>query len=313
MIGDLGLYGPESVTWRLHADPVLAVGGLRALLLQALHPVAMAAVASQSSFRDDPWGRLRRTAEYVGVTTYGTSEQAGRAAARVRGVHRRLTVVDPDTGEERRVDDPELLLWVHCCEVDSFLSTIRRSGIRVTPREADRYVAEQVRGARLIGIDPAVMEVPQSVAGLTAYFDRVRPQLRATPAAYEAARLIMAPPMHWWVRLATPAAPSWTAVASLAFCLLPGWARKMYVKLPQVPVTDVGATLSLRGLRTTLLALPTSLREGPHYRAGKARVASVPIRRLEGYGEVAEPWGYHDVGRTRPRPVPIIAPAANDS
>jgi uncharacterized protein (DUF2236 family) len=311
-ISNLGLYGPESVTWRLHADPVLAVAGLRALFLQALHPVAMAAVASHSAFHEDPWGRLRRTAEYIGITTYGTTEQAGRAAARVRGLHRRLSAIDPQTGEERRVDHPDLLLWVHCCEVDSFLTTLRRSGIRVTARDADRYVAEQVRGARLVGIDPGTVDVPHDVTGLAAYFDELRPRLHATPPTYEAARFLLTPPMRWWLRLATPAVPSWAAMASLAFCLLPGWARKMYVKLPQVPVTDIGATMSLRALRTALLALPASLREGPHYRAGKARVASVPIRRLEGYGEHAEPWGYHDVGRTAPRPVPIVAPAVND-
>jgi uncharacterized protein (DUF2236 family) len=279
-ISNLGLYGPESVTWRLHADPLLAVGGLRALFLQALHPVAMAAVAEHSGFRADPWGRLRRTAEYVGVTTYGTAEEAGRAAARVRGVHRRLRVLDPDTGAERQIDEPELLLWVHCCEVDSFLDTARRGGLRLSGRDADRYVAEQVRSARLVGVDPDVTDVPPDVAGLAAYFDRVRPELRMTREAYDAARFILNPPMPWWVRVGTPAVPGWAGLASLAFCLLPGWARRMYSRLPAAPTTDLGATVSLRALRLSLLALPAAVREGPHYRAGKARVARIPIRRL---------------------------------
>jgi uncharacterized protein (DUF2236 family) len=290
-ISKLGLFGPESVTWRLHADPLLAVGGLRALLLQALHPVAMSGVAEHSRFREDPWGRLLRVAEYVGVTTYGTAEEAGQAAARVRGVHRHLTAVDPDTGARLPVDDPELLLWVHCCEIESFLTTLRRGGVRISARDADQYVAEQVRSARLVGLDPTRHDIPASVAGLAAYFDGVRPDLRATPAAYQAARFVFTPPMPWWIRVATPAMPSWAGVATLAFCLLPRWARSLYSRLPTVPTTDLGATLSLRALRTALLTVPATLREGPHLKAGRARVARIPIRRLDAFG-VPDYQGY---------------------
>jgi uncharacterized protein (DUF2236 family) len=115
---DPGLFGPDSVTWQLHADPAVALGGLRALMLQTLHPLAMAGVAEHSDFRDDPWGRLFRTADYIAAVTYGTTEEAHRAAARVRRVHRRLRGVEPESGRGYRVDDPALLLWVHCCEVD---------------------------------------------------------------------------------------------------------------------------------------------------------------------------------------------------
>jgi len=301
-ISNLGLFGPESVTWRLHADPLLTVGSLRALLLQSLHPVAAAAIAEHSGLHADPWGRLRRTAEYVGVTTYGTAEEAGRVAARVRGVHRRYVTRDPETGTERPVDDPELLLWVHCCEVDSYLTTLRRGGVRISTRDADRYVAEQVRAARLIGVDPGQLDVPSSTAALATYFDRVRPELHATATAYQAARFVLNPPMPWWVRLATPAMPSWAGVASLAFCVLPPWARTMYSRLPAIPTTDLGATLSLRALRMTLLTVPPSLREGPHYKAGKARVARIPIRRLDAFG-VADYEGYR--GSPLPLPPPV--------
>jgi uncharacterized protein (DUF2236 family) len=280
-ISEVGLFGPESVTWRVHAEPIMVIGGLRAIFLQALHPVAMAGVASTSQYRDDPWGRLFRTAEYIGVTTYGTTENARRAAARVRGIHRRLVAVDPDTGEEHRVDDPELLAWVHACEVDSFLTTIRRGGLRISRADADRYVAEQVSSARLVGIDPGQQQVPRSVRELAAYFDRMRPRLRATRPAYEAMRLIATPPMRRWVRYATPAMPSWAAVISLAFSLLPRWARGMYSRLPSTPTTDLGATISLRALRTALMALPPHVRQGPHYRAAVERVATIPIRRID--------------------------------
>jgi uncharacterized protein (DUF2236 family) len=297
-ISNLGLFGPQSVTWRLHADPVLAVGGLRALLLQALHPIAMAGIAANSVYEDDPWGRFRRTAEYVGVTTYGTTEEAGRAAARVRNVHRHFKAIDPATGNEWPVDHPELLLWVHCCEVDSFLHTAQRAGMWIPKRAADQYVGEQVRSARLVGLDPVNDGVPWDTASLAAYFERVRPELRATAPAYRAARFVFAPPMPWWVRLTTPAVPGWAGMAALAFALLPGWARHMYSKLPTAPTTDFAATLTLRAMRAAMLALPAAAREGPHYRAAKARVAATPIRRLEAIPGYAEPWGYDDV---RPR------------
>jgi uncharacterized protein (DUF2236 family) len=278
-IADLGLYGPDSVTWRVHADPVMGVAGLRALLLQALHPRAMAGVAAHSGFREDPWGRLFRTAEYIGVTTYGTSEDAGRAAARVRGLHRRGTVLDPQTGETYRLDEPELLLWVHCAEIHSFLSTARRAGLRLTDAEADRYVAEQVRGARLVGLDPVEDEVPATVAELDEYFAAIRPTLRLTPAAIEAAHFLVSPPMGWRVRLTTPAVPAWLSLVALGFNLLPAWARQLY-GMPVLPLTGLGATVSARALRTALLAVPASLRDGPHVKDARIRVAAQPVRRL---------------------------------
>jgi uncharacterized protein (DUF2236 family) len=281
VISDLGLYGPESVTWRIHADPSIAVGGLRALLLQALHPVAMAGVSANSGYRHDPWGRLQRTTEYVAITTFGTASDAEEAASRVRRLHRRLTAVDPDSGEVYPVDDPSLLLWVHCCEVDSFLYTARRGGLRLSDAEADRYVAEQVRQARLIGLTPEAAAVPRTTAELAAYFHDVRPTLRATRPAYEGLKVLSAPPMRWWVRWATPAAPSWGALVAMGFGLLPGWAKQLYTRLPALPGTELTAAASLRTLRTAVLALPASVREGPQLKAARTRVASVPVRRLE--------------------------------
>ncbi|GAA0283417.1 oxygenase MpaB family protein [Cryptosporangium japonicum] len=278
VISDLGLYGPESVTWRIHADPSFAIGGLRALLLQALHPVAMAGVSANSGFRADPWGRLQRTTEYVAVTTFGTAAEAEEAAGKVRRVHRRLTALDPDSGRVYPVDDPALLLWVHCCEVDSFLYAARRGGLRLSDADADRYVAEQVRQARLVGLTD---EVPRTAAELSAYFAEVKPLLRATGPAYEGLRLLSVPPMRWWVRWATPAAPSWGALVAMSFGLLPGWAKRLYTHLPVLPGSELTATASLRALRTAVLALPASVREGPHLKAARARVAGVPVRRLE--------------------------------
>jgi uncharacterized protein (DUF2236 family) len=275
---DLGYFGPESVTWRLHADPVLWIGGLRALFLQALHPLAIAGIEQHSGFRADPWGRLLRTADYVGAISYGSRAEADKAAARVRGRHRRFTGRDPETGRPYPIDDPDLLLWVHCCEVDSFLDVARRAGLRLTATQADRYVVEQVRAATLAGI-PAEL-APRTVAQLEAYFQRLLPDLRRTAAARSAARFVLFPPMPAVAQLATPARPIWVGVAGLAFALLPAWARHLY-RLPSPPLTDPGATLALRGLRLAVRALPATVREGPHYRQAKSRLAATPIRRLE--------------------------------
>ena len=268
---DPGLYGPDSVTWRVHADPSMALAGLRALLLQAVHPLAMSGVAQHSDFRDDPWGRLFRTAEYVGVTTYGTTVQAQRAGAKVRGIHRRLAGIEPESGRTYRVDDPALLRWVHCVEVESFLTTALRCGLRLTDAEQDRYYAEQVVGASLVGLDPAT--VPASVGQMAAYFREVQPDLRVTAKAREAARFILWPPMPSLVGLGTPARPAWVALTTAAFAMLPRWARRLY-SLPGLPTTDLAATAAGLAFRTGLLVVPDALRAGPHLKDARARTGT---------------------------------------
>jgi len=265
-----GLFGPESITWRVHADPLLIVGGIRALLLQALHPLALAGVAEHSGFKQDPWGRLGRTADFVATLTYGTRSDAIRAAARVRGAHRGLAGIEPETGTPYRVDDPALLLWVHCCEVDSFLSTARRSGAELSDAESDVYLREQVLAAELIGVPPE--DVPADCADLAGYFADIRPTLRATTESQRAARFLLAPPMPTWVRVLTPARPAWGGMATLAFGLLPAWARKMY-RLPGLATTDAAATAGLRALRASVQRLPRHWREGPALRAARQRLA----------------------------------------
>jgi uncharacterized protein (DUF2236 family) len=267
----LGFFGPESVTWRVHTDPSFSVGGLRALLLQALNPVAMDGVERNSAAREDPWPRLVRTAAYVDTVTFGTRREALRAVRRVRGMHRRLGGTEQTTGRTYRVDDPDLLLWVHCCEVDSLLSVARRAGVPLTDDDADRYVAEQVTAAELIGAVPA--DVPASVASLAAYFDRMRPSLVATPAARDAARLVLVPPMPAWVRFLTPAQPAWGGLAALAFASLPRWARRMY-SMPGLGLGDAAATAGLRAFRQAVLPLPQRVRRSPIVWAGYERVAA---------------------------------------
>ncbi|SNR74521.1 oxygenase MpaB family protein [Blastococcus mobilis] len=269
----LGFFGPDSVTWRIHADPSYHLGGMRALMLQALHPVAMDGVARNSAgFRDEWWMRMTRTGQYVETVTFGTRTEARRMAARVRGLHRQLSGVEETTGRAYRVDDPDLLLWVHACEVESLLTTARRAGVPLSDTDADRYVLEQVASAQLIGVPLAT--VPTSVAELDAYFEIVRPSLAATPAAVEGVRRLFLPPMPGWLQVLTPARPAWGTLASLGMALLPAWARRMY-SLPGLTLTDAAATAGLKAFRAAFLALPERARWSPTVRAGFERAAAV--------------------------------------
>ena len=266
---DPGLFGPDSVTWRVHGDPSMALGGLRALLLQAVHPLAMAGVIQHSDFRADPWGRLLRTAEYVGVTTFGTSVEARRAGAKVRGIHGKLAGIEPESGLSYRVNDPELLRWVHCCEAESFLSTAVRCGLRLSRAEQDRYYAEQTRQAALVGLDPT--DVPGDSASMVDYFQDMRAQLHVTAEARRTVSFVLWPPMPTRVRLGTPARPAWAALAAASVAMLPRWARRLY-RLPGVPTTDLGATVAGLAFRSGLLVVPGRLRNGPHLKAAQQRM-----------------------------------------
>jgi uncharacterized protein (DUF2236 family) len=186
-------------------------------------------------------------------------------------------VHDAATGESYRLDDPELLLWVHCAEVDSLLSTARRAGVRLTDAEADQYVGEQCRAARLVGLDATT--VPASVGELAEYFEEIRPSLRLTPPAIQGARHLALPDVPWRVRLGTPAVPAWLGLVTLAFSLLPGWARQLYA-MPVLPLSDLSATVSVRALRAAMLAVPPALRDGPRLAEAKERAAASPVRRL---------------------------------
>lgn len=285
---DVGLFGPGSVTWRVHGEPILMLGGLRALFLQALHPRAIAGVAQNSSYRVDPWRRFMHTVEYVATTIYGTTAQAHAAGRRVRARHARMTAVDPDTGDRFRLDEPELLMWVHVAEVDSYADTARRAGLRLDRVQWDRYWDEQRRCAALVGLDPA--DVPGSTAEATDYFHRVRPRLRMTRDAAETLAFLVAPPPPWrptgWRgsllgRLGgAPFRLAALGVATTAFALLPSWARRLYGGLG-VPTTDLAASLSARSLRLAMAAVPHRVLEGPIYRdamarATIARAAAVP-------------------------------------
>lgn len=194
-----------------------------------------------------------RTAGFVGTITYGTTESAEKAGARVRRIHRLLKATDPVTGETYGVDDPDLLLWVHCAEVDSYLQVERRSGYPLSDAQADRYVDEHRTGARLVGLDPA--GVPATVAQLAAYFERVRPQLARSPEALDVDDFLRRPPVH---PVLVPArAVLWRRVATLAYQSLPPFAHELYGRpVPSVPTVD----RRLRTTGTVLRTIPSRLR-----------------------------------------------------
>jgi uncharacterized protein (DUF2236 family) len=278
---DIGLFGPDSVTWKVHNEPIVTMGGLRSLYLQALHPRAVAAVAQNSGYKADPWGRFNRTSEYVGTVLYGSTDEVERVASRIRRMHSRMTATDPRTGERFRIDEPELLRWVHVAEVESFLSTARRAGLKLTDDEVDTYYTEQLKAAELVGLDPAT--VPSTAAEVAAYYEEMRPQLGITREAAETALFLTVPPLpDFWgnraLRLGLnlgPARWAYFGVAGTAVALLPAWARKMYGGLG-LPTTDLSADLSVRGLRLLLSALlatvPEQYKMAPQRRAALERV-----------------------------------------
>jgi uncharacterized protein (DUF2236 family) len=248
---------PQSVTWQVHIDRSMWIGGVRGLMLQALHPIAMRGVWQNSTFQDDPIGRLQRTADFVGVVTWGSAEEADRLGRKVRGIHRMLRVKDPETGRTHRVDDPELLLWVHCAEVFSYLQIARRSGLRLTDRQADRYLAEQRRSAAYVGLHEE--DVPGTVAEMQAFFAEMRPHLAVTPEARSAVKFLLWPKLPPRMRFLRPGKPAYVPFGALCYYALPGWAREMYGLLPEIPQPVV--TAGLRSFRLAMNSLPESVHD----------------------------------------------------
>ena len=224
-------FAPDRPIRQVHADASMFVGGMRALLLQSLHPLAMAGVAQHSDYRGDPWGRLQRTSEFLAVTTFGTATDAQRAVDKVRGIHRRVHGTAPD-GRPYRAGDPHLLEWVHIAEIDSFLLAHQRYGANPLDQAGrDGYVADTARVASALG----VIDPPRTEAELRERLDAFRPELRGTAEAREAARfLLVTPPLPLLAR-----AP-YGMVAATSISMLPGWAR-LPLRLPYLPPVEATA------------------------------------------------------------------------
>ena len=224
---DDGYFGPASVTWRVSGDLASPVAGLRSLLMQALHPLAMAGVDQHSGWRRDPVGRLAATSAFLATITFGERAAAEHAAARVRRIHDHVRGVDAETGRPYAAGDSALLLWVHVTLVQSSLAARQAFGTPISAEDSDRYVAEMVAAAELVGVPPLL--VPASVADLDRYVASVRPGLRCTPAARESMAYLLDPP-----GLDDEIAGFWHDVRDAAIVVLPEWAREMYGYAPQV-------------------------------------------------------------------------------
>lgn len=221
-------FEPGSPIHVVHQDASMFVGGLRSLLMQMLHPAAMAGVAGHSGYRSDPWGRLQRTSTFIAMTTYGPVDEAEALIAKIRGIHDRVRGKTFD-GRPYAASDPHLLRWVHLAEVDSFLDAYGRYGAQRASRAfCDQYVAQTGLVAAKLG----VIDPPQTHAELQKSLQVYRPELGGSPLAWDAAKfLLLNPP------LPLPARPGYGMLAAAAVSSLPAWARRE-LRLPRIPLLD---------------------------------------------------------------------------
>jgi len=264
--GDPGLFGPASVTWRVHADPAMVVGGLSALMLQALHPLALAGVFDHSNFKAHPLRRLSRTASFVRATTYGSTPVAHAVIDAVAGLHARVVGVAP-SGQPYSARDPELLRWVHVAEVSSFLRAHQRYHLRpVRDGDLDTYYAETAVVAELLG----ATDVPHSRDEVRSYFAGIRPQLAVSERTRETLSFILQPVGS------DPLAQSASRVLGLAAVgLLPRWARQLYgVGYPPL----VGRAVVTPAAAALLVTLRWAAHPNPILAQATARAAAPPAR-----------------------------------
>ncbi len=267
--GDPGLFGPDSVTWRVHADASMLIGGISAIMLQTLHPLAMAGVADHSDYRQRPFQRLSRTSSFVTATTYASTPVAEAIIDTVRAVHTRVVGTAPD-GRPYRADDPELLRWIHVAEVSSFLRAHRRYHLLpVVAADQDRYLDETAVVAERLG----ATGLPRSRAEVATYFEAVRPDLQAGDQALESIRYIQASPFTNPV-LRT----AYRVVIRAGTGLLPGWARDM-LRLPPQPLVE--ASVVRPAAATLLMVLRLAGGTPPPVTQARARALALA---LEGEG-----------------------------
>jgi len=226
-VGDQGLFGPDSIAWKVGSDAAMLIGGVRALLMQTVHPLAMAGVAEHSSYRADPWGRLQRTAMYVSTTTFGSTAAAEEMIDRVTAVHRSVRGIAPD-GRRYSALDPELLCWVHVTEVDSFAAAVRAYGtVSLSECEVDQYLGEMALVGGLMGAEG----IPRNNEELAAYYARLAPELRGSSQAREAVRFLLWPPVPARLR------PAYVCIVAAAVAILPT-DMKRHLWLPEVPLVE---------------------------------------------------------------------------
>ena len=253
--GDPGLFGPDSVSWQVHGDfTSMLIGGISALLLQALHPLALAGVWDHSSFRQDMLGRLRRTGQFISGTTFGSRQDAQWLIDKVRTIHLQVVGTAPD-GRPYAASDPDLLTWVHVAEVSSFLAAhLRYRNPDLSPADQDRYYAEIALIAEQLG----ARDVPRSRQEVAAYLQRLRPQLLCDERSREVLRLLLAAPAP--SRLAKPFG---ALMMQAGIDLLPDWASAML----DVSQTPLQRSLIRASVKRSAPVLRWAVRNGSVQRA----------------------------------------------
>jgi uncharacterized protein (DUF2236 family) len=255
--GDPGLFGPDSVSWQVHGDfTSMLIGGISALLLQALHPLALAGVWDHSNFRDDLLGRLRRTGQFISGTTYGSRADADWLIERVRTIHLKISGTAPD-GRAYAASDPELLTWVHVAEVHSFLQAhLRYRNPQLSGADQDRYYGEIALIAERLG----ATQVPRSRAEVAAYLAAIRPELRGDKRSLEILRILRSAPAP-----SALAAPAARLLLQAGIDLLPAWAQTMLGQ----QISPLRSRLIRRGVHSLAPLLRWAVRSGAIHRARK--------------------------------------------
>jgi uncharacterized protein (DUF2236 family) len=274
---DHGYFGPGSAVWKVHSHPIILVGGFRALVIQALHPLAMAGVMYFSDFRDDPLRRLRRTARYVHTVVFSDTETVDRAASTVRQIHDRVSGVDPVTGRAYEASDPEILLWVHAVEAHSFIYAYRTFVGELTLDEQDRYFAEYVKAGELIGIPRAM--IPASRDEYREYFRSMRPQLCGSDLAKETIDFVAHPKLRRVPLKEWPFAVNLKFAGNASVSLVPRHLREL-AGLPQPGAAEwTLRNLTTANARLMSLALRLDPVRDAFDRIAERRLGTSPIPR----------------------------------
>ena len=243
--GDPGLFGPESVSWRVIGDACSFVGGIRALLIQAAHPEVVAGVGDHSRYREDPLGRLSRTSAYVTATTYGALPEVEQAVAQVRRIHRVVSGVS-SRGLDYDADDPGFSAWVHNALTDSFLTAYQTFGAeRLSQEECDLFVLEQTRVGALLGADP----MPTSAPELSSWIEG-HPALAPSPEMADAVDFLTDPPLEPGLKL------GYKLLMEAAVATLPKRLRDV-LELTKTPGAFGVGRVVVSGLRWALGASPS--------------------------------------------------------
>lgn len=273
MTRDLGFFGPDSASWQVHREVTVLFGGARALLMQAAHPLVIAGARESGFYERDPWKRLQRTLFLTYTITFGTKEEARQAAKRINDVHRRVKGTDTVTGKPYDALDPELLLWVHACLVDSALLFEQLTVGALDDAGRQRFHEEQMLAAEMVLVPRDI--IPATVPELRAYIDRVLASgdLRVTDAARRVARLFHDPPREAEWR------PVLKLVSRWSFATLPPSLREQY-GIRWTPAKRLGAAMAPFAAKAIRPLLPSRYRFIMPYHEWRLRRRGAPVRGL---------------------------------